>query len=208
MKLAVIGNGPSATGCGEQADALDFVVRCNAYWDQAAPGVGAKVSAWAWFGMLFVPPRPPPGQVESWATLPPSRCRQVAKHCGDMVAVVTCAAGRPIRWVTEQAWRREFDAIARFSAGANPAPSTGFTAVDMAIRLGPDELHIWGFDAVRPELPGWGDGSGMKWPGHADKVHSAWAEKLVLAELADKHVWLGEPCAVPLVWHNRPEALT
>jgi hypothetical protein len=52
MKVAVVGNGPSATGAAEQIDSCDVVVRVRAFWKHGALDAGSKTTAIAWFGSV------------------------------------------------------------------------------------------------------------------------------------------------------------
>lgn len=84
-------------------------------------------------------------------------------------------------------------------------PSTGFTAADIALCVLPvTELHLFGFDATTQDRPGWGDHNPI-WSDAGP--HDLWAEKSLLARLADAGVWLGQPKGVEVVWPARPAGL-
>ena len=106
------------------------------------------------------------------------------------------AAGKPIRWYPDP-WYAE---AVKFLGGC---PSTGFVAVDIAVRaMVPDVLVLYGFDATKPGLPGWDDAR-KPMVDH----HNFTKEKLTIAALRDRQEWLGEPWweKPPVVeWPNAP----
>ena len=202
MRIAVVGNGPSAKGRGVEIDAADFVVRINDFERIAAEDSGRKLSAWARYGNTEVPAPRPDQQCEIWYTLPPSRTRGQCvpnTNWGNLGFEVNAANWRLIMAIPEWSYQVEAEAIA--NGGRFVGPSTGFTAIDMAImRAGPGGVvAIYGFDAVTQDKPGWDEARGGKsWP--AEVAHNFPREKQLLAELRDKGVWLGHPCPVKLEW--------
>jgi hypothetical protein len=153
MRFAIVGNGPSAAGQGPEIDGHDFVVRCGAFACAGAARAGSRLDAWAWFGcpleIARLGGRVPEGDYQVWNTKALDQW-----GCSDWVnprELIARAAGRPVRWATESLLAEEVRCC-----GAEP--STGFTAVDMAIRMvGAPEVSLYGFDATTPEAPGWGD---------------------------------------------------
>jgi len=197
MRVAIVGNGPSAANKGAEIDAHDFVVRCNAFRRIAAKGAGEKLSAWAWFGCLAVASHlgePPAGDYQVWMT------KALAQWgCSDVVdprLLIRWAAGRLIRWVTEPFASEE----AHFCGAA---PSTGFAAVDMAIRMaGAREISLYGFDATTPEAPGWGDGGPDTIPWSPIDAHAFRCEKIRFTQLRDEHKWIDGEVPVRLNWRG------
>lgn len=196
MRVAVVGNGPSAAGRGAEIDAHDFVVRCNAFGLAGALDAGVKLSAWAWFACPVVAERmgqAPAGDYCFWMTKPLAQW-----GCSDIVdprLLIRWAAGRPIRWVPIAYAKEVAEAL-----GAEP--TTGFMAVDMAIRmLRAPEIGLYGFDAVRPGEPGWGDAREV-WPWLVNYPHRQDLEKIAFTRLRDEGTWLGQPCATRLNWRG------
>lgn len=181
MRIAIVGNGPSAAGKGAEIDAADLVVRMNGFSAVAALNAGQRLDVWAWFGSGRTCRRldgvPPSGNYEVWATLPLSRCRPfVIGHVGDAERLIQWSSARRIRWVTEGEFGEQAAAIGAW-------PSTGFTAAWMARREHPSaQLLLYGFDALHPSAPGWGDAR-APWRGVDATAHNFEAEKRVLRAL-------------------------
>jgi len=210
MRACVVGNGPSAARRGAEVDACDFVVRCT-WFPLMFPdgGAGRRLDAWAWFGSTLQSGRmggAPEGGYEVWFTLPLSRCSVVAKgHAGDLVNAVRLAGARPISVVTEERWDLEARGLSALSERPWCAPTTGLTAVDMALARSPDELLLVGFDATVPGRPGWGDARPVS-PWRSDAGgHDLLAGKRALYELLEGGRWLGRPCRTKLIWPDAPE---
>jgi hypothetical protein len=111
---------------------------------------------------------------------------------------------RPIRWVSEGAWHNELRWLMENNGGRWAAPSTGFTAVDMAIRCLPtDTLVLVGFDATTPDKDGWGDHTG-NWPANLVAGHNFALEKQAIAQLRDDGRWLFESMPVAVEWPGAP----
>lgn len=216
MRVAIVGNGPSAKGQGAAIDACDRVVRCNRWFETAAEDAGQRTDASALYGNdslrhglsdaeavaeaeCFAKILPPACEV--WLTLPLSRCRPFyPEHCGSIFAARAMAGLRPIRWVSESMWVAEQHLLTR-RRGSWAAPSTGFTAIDMALAIWqPAELFLAGFDATEPTAPGWNDARGEAWPLALALGHDLGGEKAVIRELNDKHTWLGNPLTVKIEW--------
>jgi len=76
---------------------------------------------------------------------------------------------------------------------------------------GVSELHLFGFDATRPEQPGWGEAreTACKWPERfgADS-HDHETEKRLLWQLVHERTWLGRIVGgLPVHWHAAPEVV-
>lgn len=198
MRVAVVGNGPSAAGRGAEIDAHDFVVRCAGFTVTGADGAGRRLDAWARFASPYIfklmGGRLPEGSYEVWMTKPLSFWGRSDKVDPEML--IRQSAGRPIRWITSENVIEEADFL-------RAEPTTGFTAVDMAIRyLRPAEVTLYGFDATTPAAPGWGDAKYLAPGWNAAYPHDFPAEKVAFAELRDRGVWLGQPCGVRLSWRR------
>lgn len=176
MRIAIVGNGPSAEGKGAEIDAHDYVVRLTAFPVTAAPDTGKKLNAWALFGSEInarkVAGHCPGGSWVVWATLPPSRCKPFDhRHAGDARNILDRAGNRYIRWVTEE----EF---ALASACLGSWPSTGFMAAWLAMGDFPDaDITLYGFDATTPNATGWGDARNNTWTAEDEAAHNFAEEK-------------------------------
>lgn len=202
--VAVVGNGPSALERGAEIDNCEFVIRCNECVGLNA-GSGTKLDALAWFGTLPGNAPPMSGSHQHWLTLPPDRC--APPHIGLPAVACEAASGKALlRWVTDKQWNVLSAQLVRvgqgaFQGGAWTAPTTGFTAVAMALHaLRPKVISLYGFDATSPDAPNFGRG-------HQASQHDFHAEKLYLAALMDHGTWLGQPLDYPapkVLWPDRP----
>ena len=193
MKVAVVGNGPSAEGCGDLIDACDFVVRMKVFWKYAADGAGEKIDAWATF---LDDGREYRGSHELWVVQTPKQIFRYDTATERIRDICDAANGQPIRWYTE----RELH-IATQCLEAEP--STGFVAVDMALRRFPDcSLCIFGFDSTVPNAPNWEDAK--RHPGGNVSQHSFIEEKRMISRI-DEGEWMCQPTKAGLIWENRPE---
>lgn len=209
MRVCIVGNGPLAKGHGAEIDACDFVVRTTGWWKSGPGDVGEKLNAYAWFGasgQLPMPERYATHPFEHWFTLPLSRCNPPHEpHGGFWQNVVTQSAMRPIRWIGERIWQSEKESLMAVSDSTafEVPPTTGFTAIDMAIRaLNPAEIVLYGFDATLQDKNGWGDNN-PQWTKGCE-AHDMYAEKLLIHKLAIEGVWLGEKCEVKVAWPHNP----
>ena len=50
MQVAIVGNGPTANGKGNEIDAADFVVRLKAFWAHGPVDAGRHLDALCWYG--------------------------------------------------------------------------------------------------------------------------------------------------------------
>lgn len=215
MRLCIVGNGPSARGKAAEIDACDFVVRMTGWWKSGPGDCGEKLDAYAWFGaeeQSQIPEQYALAPYEHWVTLPLSRCwpphttPKGYPHGGQWMNVVGQSVLRSVRWVTEDMWQREMAALTLASRTHKPTspPSTGFTAVDMAIHIyAPGEIVLYGFDATTQSKPGWGDAN-PEWKD--DGPHDLYQEKVIINRLLTHAEWIGEPCGVRVTWPDNPLA--
>jgi len=213
MKMCIVGNGPSAGGKAAEIDACDFVVRMSGWWQSGAADSGHKLNAYAWFGaqeQRAIPEQYALVPFEHWITLPLLRCwpphttPKGKPHGGQWMNVVDKSTLRPIRWVTQAMWNREWAVLTQLSDAKTPdcPPSTGFTAIDMAIHLyQPAEIVLYGYDATRKDRPGWGDHN-PQWDDNGP--HDLHLEKWLIDKLLTDGIWLGKPCNVKITWPDNP----
>ena len=128
-------------------------------------------------------------------------------HCGSLVNAISCAGMRPMHFISEDLWEAEKAYLSATTSREHKwaAPTTGFTALDMALRiLNPELIKLYGFDATVEGKPGWGDAREViKWLPSAGG-HDMLAEKQAIAALRDTGVWLGKPCDTKIVWPGAP----
>lgn len=198
MRVAVVGNGPSAIGCGAEIDACDFVVRCRSFWDRTKD-VGEKTNAVGWFGSWEDDPfRPIDG--EHWFT-----------HCAKQVGWLPCggdgverlgrffdaSVGKDRRMLSDASWEKAVKFL-----GSHP--STGFIVVQMAMELlKPDELHLFGYDG---SFGTFGHGAGDPIPLDQQNSHDMVSEKMALMDMLDG-TFLGEQIQCKVKWHNPPDVV-
>ncbi len=204
MKVCIVGNGPSAEGHGPEIDASDFIVRMKAFWLFGAVDSGERCDAWAWFGETdprraeAVPEADIDnvGAREHWFTQCNLQIPETKRYRLELAQRFSDVA----RWrqISDTLWKRMRAHLGRF-------PSTGITAVAMAIDLLPvDELLLFGFDGTTPDKPNYHD---ARRPNPNDPhAHDQLAEKRAIAELLDGQ-WLGEPSKVKLIWPDMPELI-
>ena len=212
MRIAIVGNGPSAAGKGAEIDAHDKVVRCGVWGITAAPDTGRKLDAWAWFGAMGHPKNMgayPAGNYEFWVTRAVNPQRPIIpEHATLLYNVIVATQGfRPLKVITEEHWTRA-------NAYLKAQPTTGFLALHMAM-LGyfgaiPDAVTVYGFDCTTPDKPGWeyGGRAHAGCPpilGPGDHDHPA--EKKAILELVRKGTWLGNPVTIKATWSSMPEGL-
>lgn len=199
MKVAVVGNGPSAKSKGTEIDACDFVVRIKAWWLHGAEDAGEKINAWAWYGGHAGLKKRPMIPGERWFTQCPKQLmgHDTDKRLRHLTAFVWHSRGNPIRWLSDQEWDRLVE------RRESHHPSTGMVAVYMALDRSPAcELHLFGFDSTTRNKPNFYDArnADMK----AANPHRQLSEKQMFRRIATHKTWLGEPTAATLVWHDMP----
>lgn len=214
MKVCVVGQGPSAAGCGGEIDACDFVVRLRSYWTAGAEDAGSKISAHAYFGWWGGEEDPTGPDCEQWFTHCPQQlinhlCDDVTKalhgkpepsQCGLALRrlgfFVKTAGHRRVFVLGDDLWHQMRDYL-----GSHP--STGFVAVAMALSRFPRcRLMLRGFDSTMPQRANYWDARQDQ--EHATLAHNMLAEKRALAEIDDRQ-WLGFPIHARLDWTNRPD---
>lgn len=201
MKVAVVGNGPSAKGKGSEIDACDFVVRIKAWWIHGEEDAGEKIDALVWYG----------GYRRGWEQdRPLFQCEHWFSHCPRQMASHDKAkrilheetfwrysAGQPIIALTNAQWDRLVERRSSFH------PSTGMVAAFMVIERFPKcELHLFGFDSTTKHKPNFFDARNPDLT--AGDPHHQLSEKQMFRRIITHRTWLGEPTAVTLVWHNMP----
>jgi len=193
-RWCVVGNGPSAIEHADRIDRCDVVIRCNAFpLDGRA---GDRWHVWAsYFDATICMCAVRAGLVSHvpsvlWFTLPGNRT-----PAPDWRAVKGFAGpNREVLQVPRETWDLESAKLTAANDRKWVSPTTGFTAVHMALERAPAELVIVGFDATEPGKPGWGEWSDAqpRWPG-PPKDHDLAAEKELLARWAEERVFCGLP---------------
>jgi hypothetical protein len=194
-----------------EIDACDFVVRCAHFLAAHRGLAGTKVDGWAIYGEPVYPrgwagPIAPEGEWELWFTLPPSVSQGPV---ADISRALKLARGHRAYCISEDRWESDNARLGRHSRrGWRHHPTTGYSAVSMALLRKPAELVLAGFDAVAPNAAGWGDPSGLPWliqSNTSGDSHDFLAEKTCLGELADSQKWNGEAVETRTTWLSRPE---
>lgn len=179
MRIAVVGNGPSAARFGHEIDSAGIVVRCTDFPRRNPPGV--RLDVWAWYGSPAHCPSShasPQGDYRIWCTVP--TC-MIGKHSTASIDNLCLqAAGRFVDIVPDSIWLAMADEI-------GCGPSTGISAVALAMfLLRPSEIWLFGFDCLEAK-----DG------------HDFPAEKRLLSRL-ERHEWLKRPTPTRLCWFGKP----
>lgn len=199
MRLAVIGNGPSAKGHGVEIDACDFVVRMKAWWKYGAEDAGSRCDALVHYGLNYLLEYPE-FKGEHWFSQNVSRLQGHADCWERLSFLVRTAEMRAIHWFPEAMWK---DAERKL----NRHPSSGFIAVYMAMAIKqPDELLLYGFDGTTPDRPNYTDANGPLLPASLmdNPPHDQLAEKRAIAEILTG-IWMNQPTATKLIWPDMPE---
>ena len=199
VRVAVIGNGPSAKGLGGEIDLCDFVVRCG-QWTAAFPkrSAGTKLSAWAWPGYSKMNRYLPKGKGwQMWITCP------WTWHKGkERLRNVTAVSNRrrlhvlAISLPQYMAARKYLNRL--IPSRTELPPTTGLLAIHMALGLKPAEMLIAGFDARSPGSPGFRYADGRKL---RSGPHHMATEKILLQELFEGS-WLGNDSDVLVDWRQ------
>jgi len=209
MWYAVVGNGPSA--CDEQTaelvDACQFVVRIN-QWRLHFPNgeAGSRCDAWAHYGSRSYLEREgvlPRGLYEVWFTQPSHRSEMGSPNQPSLKAAKEYAEHRVVQPVDDRTWWAVTERLRAEAASDEVRPTTGLTALAMALVDGPEGIVLTGFDATTHDRPGWGDNREVE-PWRVVPTHDHVAEKHLIAELADQGFWLGAPTRTKLRWLGRP----
>lgn len=204
QRVAVVGNGPSAEGKGEEIDGYDFVVRMRDWWRCAAENAGEKMDAHAYFGWWDDWPDDPRKGFEHWFTQCPMQLEAAGVMGWQRVAFVNKRAeGAPIRWLSDARWNQLRGAL------NGEHPSTGIVSVAMAIdrfHSTPIELGLYGFDSTTPERPNFFDAREMGKSRHEQYhvTHNILGEKRLLVGLHGG-VWITGKSDITLTWPDQPE---
>ena len=215
--VAIVANGPSGTDQGASIDRCDFVIRMNAWITEGPKNAGSKISALCGFcdGNHIVSKGKTNGvevpdwlkkrrDWELWCPIAAEGflAEPTRENVGDWRWLLRTADGRPIRLNREITAQKVITYLKTLS-NRFKYPSLGMACLSLVMDLTPKELHIWGYDSTKAGLPTYNLAQvELNW----DCLwHDFVAEKRIIAELADKKLWLGKPSTVKLVWHNRPK---
>jgi len=193
MRIAVVGNGPSALGKGADIDACDFVVRTGQFKKVFKKGSAGKcMDAWAWPGYAknnnLVPKQ---RHFAIWVTCPWKWHKGAhRKQNVSRIAITRKLGVRAIpleRYLLVRHWVRHFS-----DRGKDLPPTTGLLAIAMAVRMEPESLLLCGFDAGKPYADGRAFSTGL---------HDYYAERKML-EALNRGVWLGDSCDIEIDWRT------
>lgn len=199
MRIAVVGNGPSANGLGKEIDRCDMVVRAGQF-KQAFPKdqAGKKLSAWAWPGYPKNNNLVPKGKGYCiWVTCPwgwhkgPVRRKNVLAVANRQGLHISAMPLPQYLYV-----RKYLNRLAK--DGKDLAPTTGILAVHMAVATRPKEILLAGHDAIKPGTPGWRYADGRKL---SAGPHRMGLEKELLKELFEGS-WLGNDSDILVDWRQ------
>jgi len=211
--VAIVGNGPSGTDQGAKIDVCDFVIRMSRWKTQGPKGAGSKASALCGCdNHIEIPPEINENKKWTiWCNEPPSSIIFSGPdhtHPANIKWLVETADGRILRFVRNSthaevtAKLREISLFRKFP----PRADIGIIALAMALDLGADHIHIWGYD--RTGFGKYNDNwaqEELKDP-FDQHNHDYRARAVLLAELVDKHLWCGRAVDVKkIVWHGRPD---
>lgn len=209
MKIAIVANGPSAGGCGQEIDACDFVVRMKRWLTRGPLDAGNKVNAIAGFDnqVEITPELRIDFSWELWFSIPPAAIKPnpTLQDPADLSWAFQFAGPRPIRFFRNEAYFSLIKyLIGQKSAQRDPHISLGMVCIAMALELNPEEIHIWGYDRVihGTQEANWAQEACADTP--ETDAHDWIAQKRILLEFADEGKWLGQPCKTKLIWHDRP----
>jgi hypothetical protein len=191
VRIAVVGNGPSAKGQGDLIDACDLVVRTGQFAKVFKDGsAGNKLSVLAWPGYRKMNKLLPKRKCEWWITCP------VKWHKGPArLANVNRLSKRAtkVRWIPLHDYMAIRHRVQNLSDWAKEfPPSTGILAVHMAVTLHPDSMLVCGFDAGKAYADG-------RW--YSKTLHDYFAERKALEDL-ERGRWLGEHHDIDVDWRK------
>ena len=220
MRICVVGNGQSPKGHGDLIDSHDVVIRVNGWWLTHPPPIaGRKCTHWSWNTALYLvglreakeknkpvrKPMPRKNPDGSRPMLCAENWRSGRKHIRNArIAAAALGLRNKIRFMDKNADSRLQKKL-RALAKRKTMPTTGMRALHRAVLMKPNHLTIIGFDATKPDRPGWND-KGNPWRKNWN-CHTFVEEKLVIAELVDKKVWLGQKVDFSVDWVGRPEQI-
>lgn len=182
MRIAVVGNGPSAQRHAAEWGSADMVVRCNVF-------LAGRCDVWCSHfdpEITAAAKAAPDGVKALWLALSPGSARLLRGDYDARAAAAWLAAGRPVRQMSDIQW------IELSVEAGEKRPSTGLIAVRLALELCPEELLLAGFDATEPGRPGWGSPP-WDWaaePGRA-RPHNFPGEKQALGRLVNSRRFCG-----------------
>jgi len=205
VKIAVIGNGPSANGQGKHIDACDMVVRAGQY-THAFPRneAGKKTTAWCWPGFAKMNKYVPQGKMEHWFSVPVAWDKKKSRLTNARM-MAKCRKSKLVENPMGHylALRHALELLSE-RRGLFP-PTTGIIAIQMAMDFQPDQLLLAGFDVTKKDTKECHYADGRVWkfgPGH-----DLLAEKKLLARLQDKGKWLGLEVKTKVTWIGRPSCV-
>jgi len=210
MKIGIVANGPSGSNCGKEIDACDFVVRMQRWGSTGPLNSGRRVSAIAGMNSYTEIPEDLKNDSswEFWATIPVEYAKFPADDWNPLDVkwiVETNKLRRPIKFASFKSINKAVDYLRLNLITKKEARITmGIACLVMAVDLKPEEIQIWGYDKVFYNTPG---SQYAQCPDQDDQeksIHDFPAEKKLIAEFADKGLWLGEPVSTKLIWHGRP----
>jgi len=210
MWYAVVGNGPSSAQpqIAEIIDSCQYVIRMTQFRLHFPNGEGgSRLNAWAHYGSRTMLQRKnvvPPGCYDVWFTQPIHRCEQGSPNLPSISVAKEFAEHRVVEQVPVTIWQ-ETACFLRDEGGSELLrPTTGLTALAMAIARRPVGILIAGFDATTKDRPGWGDNNPTaEW--RDVPTHDVLAEKRMMARLADTGMWCGRNVTSKVKWLGRPE---
>jgi len=183
MRVAIVGNGPSAQAFSAEIDGAGIVVRCTDFAARKPPGY--RLDVWAWYGNRAQCPSPnpaPQGDYRVWCTVP--TCAVGRHQTASIDNLCLQAGGRFVDIVPDTVWGALSDVL-------GTGPSTGLSAIGMAMHLlRPSEVWLFGFDATE----------------ESKDEHNFKAEKLLIAKM-ERHEWLGRPMPTRLTWFGKPAGI-
>ena len=155
LTAALVGNGPSAHGKGDEIDAHDFVVRMNSFWTHNTDS-GRKMSAYAGAAR---PINDAPSWVledlrwEYWVQMPAEHVTwKVGRSAVSMCRVLGDVNGRPLRFFREELVDAAVELLLKVAEPRPEGPyftcglSCLFMLLDYPVKF--DVIHLYGFDGT------------------------------------------------------------
>lgn len=210
-KVALVGNGPSGNDQGRLIDACDFVVRMSRWISQGPKNAGCKISALAGCNdHLEVPHQMHLSRSwEIWCNEAPKYICNEPEHDrpANMRTLMEYADGRAIRIVRNCVHDEILACLRATSLFRQYPPRTdiGIIVVGMALDMGADSIHLWGYDRTGYGRPN-DNWASQEFSDPKDQLnHDYRARAHLLAALIDKRVWCGREVDLrEVVWHGRP----
>lgn len=211
MWYAIVGNGPSSANPANSkiVDSCRYVIRLTQFRLHFPNSEsGTKIDAWAHYGSRTMLQRKgviPAGNYEVWFTQPTHRAEH-GNHPGlpSLYVAKKYAEHRPVEKVKDEVWQETAQSLHIYGGSKQLRPTTGLTAIAMALHHEPVGLMIVGFDATTPDRSGWGDNKEVEsW--REVGTHDHLAEKKMIANLVDDRSWCGRKVSTKVVWMGRPK---